>query len=98
RGVTRLQKLCLELETRLVSHFFCGFEQLLTSVELRLHHRIEWEIPAHLDNVDADHLSLRRLCDPGHQTNDIGVRAAPRERHEDALCLHECASLAAREV
>src|SRR2546425_10740531 len=43
--------------------------------------------------MDADRLRLRRLGDRSDETDDVGVRARPCERHEDTLRLHECGSL-----
>src|SRR2546429_511177 len=85
RIVARLQKRGFQLDSRWVGYLLRAHEELLTAVELLLHPRVERKIPSHLDDVNADHLGLSGLCDPGHEPNDVGVRAAPRERHEDAL-------------
>ena len=65
----------------------------LAAIELRLHHGVERKVPADFDHVDADHLGLRGLGYGGDEPEHVGIRACPRERHEDALRLHECGSL-----
>src|SRR2546428_9134368 len=95
RRVARLEELGLERQPRLLGDLLRTFEELLAAIELGLEHGIERQVPANLDDVDADDMGPSVLGDRGDETDDIWVGARASERHEDALWLHECAESSA---
>src|SRR6267142_814549 len=82
------------MATTMRSHFRSTAVSTIAAAELGFHDGVQGKIPADFDAVDSDELGLRGLRYGGDEPEHVGVRACPRERHEDALRLHECASLA----
>ena len=56
RRVARLEKLRLDMHAELLGDGRGLFEDLLPTLRLVVQHRVEREIPAHLDDVDGDDL------------------------------------------